>query len=44
MVNEDGDVCFVAASGGSSGAKTTSAAKQSSSAKSMPMSFVGAYL
>ncbi|KAJ0723344.1 hypothetical protein HanOQP8_Chr08g0297061 [Helianthus annuus] len=38
MVNEDGDVCFVAASGGSSGAKKTSAAKQSSSAKSMPMS------
>ncbi|KAJ0683464.1 hypothetical protein HanPI659440_Chr16g0658571 [Helianthus annuus] len=37
-VNEDGDVCFVAASGGSTGAKKTSASKQSSSAKSMPMS------
>ncbi|XP_021975042.1 uncharacterized protein LOC110870148 [Helianthus annuus] len=37
-VNEDGDVCFVAASGGSTGAKRTSASKQSSSVKSMPMS------
>ncbi|MFS7914107.1 hypothetical protein Hanom_Chr02g00149501 [Helianthus anomalus] len=37
-VNEDGDVCFVVASGGSIGAKKTSASKQGSSAKSMPMS------
>ncbi|KAJ0541144.1 putative RNA-directed DNA polymerase [Helianthus annuus] len=38
MVNQDGDVCFVAASGGSSGVKKSSASKQSTTAKSMPMS------
>ncbi|KAJ0449140.1 hypothetical protein HanHA89_Chr17g0725051 [Helianthus annuus] len=38
MVNQDGDVYFVAASGGSSGVKKSSTSKQSSSAKSMPMS------
>ncbi|KAJ0576078.1 putative transcription factor interactor and regulator CCHC(Zn) family [Helianthus annuus] len=38
MVNQDGDGCFVAASGGSSGVKKSSASKQSTSAKSMPMS------
>ncbi|KAJ0507000.1 putative transcription factor interactor and regulator CCHC(Zn) family [Helianthus annuus] len=37
-VNEDGDACFVAASGGSTGTKRTPTSKQSSSAKSMPMS------
>ncbi|MFS7997391.1 hypothetical protein Hanom_Chr12g01141241 [Helianthus anomalus] len=37
-VNEDGDVCFVAASGGSTGAKRTSTTNQSSNTKSMPMS------
>ncbi|KAJ0742622.1 putative transcription factor interactor and regulator CCHC(Zn) family [Helianthus annuus] len=37
-VNEDGDVCFVAALGGSTGVKRPSASKQTSSAKSMPMS------
>ncbi|KAJ0466681.1 putative RNA-directed DNA polymerase [Helianthus annuus] len=38
IVNEDGDVCFVAAVGGSTGVKRTSTSKQSSNAKSMPMS------
>ncbi|MFS7911636.1 hypothetical protein Hanom_Chr02g00120461 [Helianthus anomalus] len=37
-VNDDGDVCFVAASGGSTRAKRTSATNQSSSTKSMPLS------
>ncbi|KAM0052178.1 putative transcription factor interactor and regulator CCHC(Zn) family [Helianthus debilis subsp. tardiflorus] len=37
-VNDDGDVCFVAVAGGSTGVKRTSTSKQTSSAKSMPMS------
>ncbi|MFS7962280.1 hypothetical protein Hanom_Chr08g00724791 [Helianthus anomalus] len=37
-MNEDGDVCFVDALGGSTGAKRTSATNQSSNTKSMPMS------